>query len=89
MARFRRPASPDDVIQNPVLRASRPLPGKAKVVTSELPIERWYGWIGDENIADAMLDRLMQRHHRVTLVGESLTKASPKRNILKPELDQN
>ncbi|KAA0069894.1 AAA family ATPase, partial [Paraburkholderia sp. T12-10] len=39
-------------------------------------------------IADAMLDRLMQRH-RITLTGESLRKASPKPNVLEPELDQN
>ena len=38
---------------------------------------------------DAMLDRLMQRHHRITLTGESLRKASPKPKNLEPELDQN
>ncbi|EKS9916816.1 ATP-binding protein, partial [Burkholderia multivorans] len=63
--------------------------GKATIVTSQLPIEHWHGWIGDETIADAMLDRLMQRHHRITLTGESLRKASPKPNLLEPELDQN
>jgi DNA replication protein DnaC len=63
--------------------------GKATIVTSQLPIEHWHGWIGDETIADAMLDRLMQRHHRITLTGESLRKASPKPNILEHELDQN
>jgi hypothetical protein len=36
-----------------------------------------------------MLDRLMQRHHRITLTGESLRKALPKPNTLEPELDQN
>ncbi|HDR8949599.1 TPA: ATP-binding protein, partial [Burkholderia vietnamiensis] len=46
--------------------------GKATIVTSQLPIEHWHGWIGDETIADALLDRLMQRHHRITLTGESL-----------------
>ncbi|CAM2189811.1 hypothetical protein BC2230_70006 [Burkholderia cepacia] len=40
-------------------------------------------------IADAMLDRLMQRHHRITLTGESLRKTSPKPNVPEPELDQN
>ena len=28
-------------------------------------------------MADAMLDRLMQNHHRFTLTGESLRKKSP------------
>ena len=31
-------------------------------------------WIGDATMADAMLDRLMQSHHRFTLTGESLRK---------------
>jgi integrase/recombinase XerD len=44
---------------------------------------------GDETIADAMLDRLVQRHHRITLTGDSLRKGLPKPNILEPELDQN
>jgi len=45
---------------------------KATIITSQLPIEHWHAWIGDATIADAMLDRLMQRHHRFTLTGESL-----------------
>jgi DNA replication protein DnaC len=63
--------------------------GKATIVTSQLPIEHWHGWIGDETIADAMLDRLMHRHHRIKLTGESLRKPSPKSSVLEPELDQN
>ncbi|WP_272945690.1 ATP-binding protein [Paraburkholderia mimosarum] len=54
-----------------------------------MPIEHWHRWIGDETIADAMLDRLMQRHHHITLTSESLRKASPKPNVLAPGLDQN
>jgi DNA replication protein DnaC len=42
-----------------------------------LPIEHWHEWIGDQTMADAMLDRLMQSHHRFTLTGESLRKKSP------------
>ncbi len=49
-------------------RASR----KATIITSQLPIEHWHAWIGDATMADAMLDRLMQHHHRITLTGESL-----------------
>ena len=45
---------------------------KATIITIQLPIEPWHAWIGDATIADAMLDRLMQRHHRFTLTGESL-----------------
>ena len=47
---------------------------RATIITSQLPIEHWHEWIGDATIADAMLDRLMQHHHRFTLTGESLRK---------------
>ena len=47
---------------------------KATIITSQLPIEHWHEWIGDPTIADAMLDRLMQHHHRFTLAGESIRK---------------
>jgi len=45
---------------------------KATIITSQLPIDHWHAWVGDATIADAMLDRLMQRHHRFTLTGDSL-----------------
>ena len=44
---------------------------KATIITSQLPIEHWHAWIGDATIADAILDRIMQRNHRFTLTGES------------------
>jgi len=47
---------------------------RATIITSQLPIEHWHEWIGDQTIADAMLDRIMQSHHRFTLTGESLRK---------------
>lgn len=52
---------------------------KATIITSQLPIEHWHAWVGDATIADAMLDRLMQRNHRFTLAGESL-RQKPKIN---------
>jgi DNA replication protein DnaC len=45
---------------------------KATIITSQLPIEHWHAWIGDATIADAILDRVMQRNHRLTLTGDSL-----------------
>jgi DNA replication protein DnaC len=56
---------------------------KATIITSQLPIEHWHAWIGDATIADAMLDRIMQRNHRFTLTGESLrqqTRQKAKKN---------
>lgn len=45
---------------------------KATILTSQLPVEHWHAWIGDATIADAILDRIMQRNHRLTLTGDSL-----------------
>jgi hypothetical protein len=45
---------------------------KATIITSQFPIEHWHAWIGDATIADAIMDRVMQRHQRFTLTGDSL-----------------
>ena len=45
---------------------------KATVITTQLPIDHWHAWIGDATVADAILDRLMQRIHRINLTGESM-----------------
>jgi len=44
---------------------------RATIITHQLPIEHWHGWIGDATVADAMLDRLMQRCRRIEPQGES------------------
>lgn len=51
---------------------------KATIITSQLPIEHWHAWIGDATIADAILDRIMQRNHRFTLTGDSMRQSRPK-----------
>lgn len=45
---------------------------RATLITSQLPIDHWHAWIGDATIADAILDRVMQRNHRITLEGDSM-----------------
>lgn len=42
------------------------------IVTSQLPVEHWHAWIGAATIADAILDRLLSRSHRLNLKGQSL-----------------
>ncbi|MGS2724921.1 IS21-like element helper ATPase IstB [Porticoccus sp. GXU_MW_L64] len=42
------------------------------LITSQLPIEQWHEWIGDPTLADAILDRLLHRAHRLELKGGSL-----------------
>ena len=51
---------------------------KATIITSQLPVEHWHAWIGEATIADAILDRIMQRNHRFTLTGDSLRTERPK-----------
>ena len=45
---------------------------RATIVTSQLPVEHWHAWIGDATVADAILDRLLSRSHRLVLKGDSL-----------------
>jgi DNA replication protein DnaC len=65
----------DDLLELIDDRAER----RATIITAQLPTEHWHAWIGEPTIADAILDRLHHRAHRITLKGESLRRArSPK-----------
>jgi DNA replication protein DnaC len=44
---------------------------KSTIVTSQLPVNLWHEGLGDETVADATLDRLLERSHRFELVGDS------------------
>lgn len=44
------------------------------MVVSQLPTDQWYNIIGDNTLADAILDRLMHNTHRLQLKGESMRK---------------
>jgi DNA replication protein DnaC len=44
------------------------------IIASQLPVASWYDVIGEETIADAILDRLVHTSYRVELKGESLRK---------------
>lgn len=44
------------------------------IITSQLPVNHWYEIIGDQTIADAVLDRVVHDTHRIELGGESLRK---------------
>ena len=49
--------------------------GKAStIIASQLPVASWYDIIGEETIADAILDRLVHASHRIEIKGESLRK---------------
>lgn len=44
------------------------------IVTSQVPVDRWYEIVGNPTIADAILDRLLHNAYRIELTGESLRK---------------
>ena len=44
------------------------------VMISQLPVNEWHGTIGDNTVADAILDRLVHNSHRLELGGESMRK---------------
>ena len=44
------------------------------IITSQLPVDRWYEIIGSPTMADAILDRLVHNAYRIELKGESLRK---------------
>ena len=47
---------------------------KSTLIASQLPTDQWYAAIGDNTLADAILDRLMHNSHRLQLKGESMRK---------------
>lgn len=44
----------------------------ATIITSQLPVKQWYEVIGEQTVADAVLDRIVHGAHRIDLKGESL-----------------
>lgn len=47
---------------------------KSTIISSQLPVAKWYEVIGDSTVADAILDRMIHTAHRIELKGESLRK---------------
>lgn len=45
---------------------------KSTIISSQLPVSKWYDVIGESTIADAILDRLVNGAHRIDLDGDSL-----------------
>jgi len=47
---------------------------KSTLITSQLAIKAWHDTIGDPTIADAIMDRLVHKAHRIELKGPSMRK---------------
>lgn len=44
------------------------------IVTSQVPVTKWFEIIGEQTMADAILDRIVHQSHRLELKGESMRK---------------
>jgi DNA replication protein DnaC len=44
------------------------------LITSQIPVDRWFEIIGNPTLADAILDRVVHNAYRIDLNGESLRK---------------
>jgi DNA replication protein DnaC len=47
---------------------------RSTVVTSQLPLQHWHEAVGDQTLADAILDRLVHNAYKINLKGESMRK---------------
>jgi len=44
------------------------------MVTSQIPVNKWYEIIGEQTVADGILGRIVHNAHRLELKGESMRK---------------
>lgn len=63
--------------------------GKASTIfTSQLPVNKWHEVIGEQTIADAIMDRIIHDAHRLQLQGESLRKKIKKKSKEQTEVTE-
>jgi DNA replication protein DnaC len=60
---------------------------RSSILTSQLPVALWHEALGDQTIADALLDRVVSRLNRIELEGESMRRPEPepRKTTAKPE----
>src|SRR5208283_3419948 len=51
---------------------------RSTIITAQLPVMKWHEIIGEQTIADAILDRIVHQAHRIELSGESMRKRNSK-----------
>lgn len=68
------PASRADLLE--VIDDRAGTAARATILTTQLPVEHWHAWLGDPTMADAILDRLLAKEHRISLKGDSLRRAA-------------
>lgn len=45
---------------------------KSVIIASQLPINKWYDYIGGPTLVDAILDRLVSNANKIELKGKSM-----------------
>lgn len=50
------------------------------LITSQPPVCRWHEYTGDPTIADAILDRVVQVAHEITMKGQSMRRRKDKKS---------
>lgn len=72
------PLKPDELNDLFEVIEERTLSGST-IVTAQLPVKEWHAYLGNETIADAMMDRLIYSAHRIEMKGESMRKMMAER----------
>jgi len=64
--------------------------GKAStIITSQIPVSLWHEVIGEQTIADAILDRLVHDAHRLDMKGESMRRKKDNLSDSITDLEKN
>lgn len=54
----------------------------ATIITAQLPLAKWYDYLNEPTIADAIMDRLTAHMHKIELKGESKLENGGVRELL-------
>lgn len=57
------------------------------IITSQIPVSKWHEIIGEQTIADAILDRIVHDAHRIEMKGDSLRRKRRPKNEEEIELE--
>lgn len=49
---------------------------RSTILTSQYPVDAWHDLVGNPTLADAILERILHRSHRIELQGESMRRLS-------------
>src|ERR1017187_835475 len=58
------------------------------IITSQVPVSKWHEIIGEQTIADAILDRIVHDAHRIEMKGESLRRKTHPKKYDEVDLDK-